>query len=259
MSLITGYAFLPFVMAAGISIFPLTALEGALFAVPGLIAQIMVMQGGSNFGGRSDALGMLWLLVLVAGIAILSGMSQLHFWSEIVNKTSKDPLTGAYNRATGQELMEKYFYLAKRARSPLWILFFDLDNFKSINDKFGHEAGDETLKTLVSSITRSTRNADLLVRWGGEEFLAVIPLSKVENIHTIIRRICRAGSLGQRPDGAPITASVGMSEILTDNTSQLSQLIVLADQRMYRAKKSGKNRVCFGDGEGDITEVGTFG
>jgi diguanylate cyclase len=257
--LATGYLFLPFIMAAGLSMFPLTALEGAVLALPSLLAQAFSLHTQINFGGVSNELGILWLLLLITGIAILAGMSQLHFWSALVNKTSRDPLTGAYNRATGQELMEKYFYLARRAKTPLAVMFFDLDDFKSVNDLYGHEAGDETLKIMTAALGRSTRKMDLVIRWGGEEFLAFMPLSQSEDLDTSIHRVCKQNNLGQRPDGKPITASVGVAEFLTDGPTRLSQFIALADHRMYLAKKSGKNRVCFGDGDDDMTEIGTFG
>ncbi len=257
--LVTGYLFLPFVMAAGISIFPLTVLEGALLALPALLTQIYAMQSTTPLTGSDGSLGIFWLLLLIVAIAILAAVSQLHFWCELVNKTSRDPLTGAYNRAAGQELMDKYFFLARRSDTPLLILFFDLDNFKSVNDLYGHEAGDETLKTMTAALERSTRKVDLVVRWGGEEFLALMPLAEVEDVSTFIRRVCKPNNLGFRPDGKPITASVGVAEFLTDRPSRLSQFIALADQRMYQAKKAGKNRACYGDGKEGMTEVGLFG
>lgn len=257
-NLVTGYAFLPFVMAAGISIFPFTALEGVVMALPGLLAEFFTGHFSLSFHNDPGSYGTLWLLMLIAGVATLAGMSQLHFWIEIISKSSHDPLTRVYNRASGQELMEKYVHMARRNQGPLCLFFFDIDNFKSINDVYGHEAGDETLQTLAQALLRVTRKEDVVVRWGGEEFLVLTPLSRQEDCQAILGRICQHGALGKRPDGFPLTASVGMAELLGDRAESLAQLIALADHRMYRAKKSGKNRVCYGDGEQAMTPGGIF-
>jgi diguanylate cyclase (GGDEF)-like protein/hemerythrin-like metal-binding protein len=258
-NLVTGYAFLPFIMAAGISVFPLSALEGILFALPGLVAEITTGHFSLSFQYDPSNIGFLWLLFLIAGVAILAGMSQLHLWGEIVSKASRDQLTQLYNRATGRELLEKYYLMALRNKTPLALLFFDLDNFKSVNDTYGHEEGDRTLQTMSSALRRGTRQMDLAIRWGGEEFLVLLPLKHVDDTHTLLNRLCRPNGLGTRPDGKPITASVGMAEMTTDRPTCLSSFVALADQRMYRAKQTGKNRICFGDEDAAMTATGTFG
>ncbi|ABK43915.1 diguanylate cyclase [Magnetococcus marinus MC-1] len=256
-SLVTGYAFLPFVMVAGLGVFPLTALEGILFMVPAMAAEIFI--GSNDFGTiSSDAhLGLIWLLALIGGVTLISAMSQLHFFSEIIHKSSHDPLTTAYTRGTGLELMEKYFLLAERSKTPLSLMFIDLDNFKSINDAYGHDRGDEVLKQAASAILTSMRRVDFLVRWGGEEFIAVLPNTKAEEIVYVQDRLADVG-LGLRPDGAPVTASLGLAELISDQAKDLESLIELADKRMYLAKQSGKNRICFGDNEEDMTPSGLF-
>ncbi|MEO5350392.1 MAG: GGDEF domain-containing protein [Magnetococcus sp. YQC-3] len=257
--LATGYAFLPFVMSAGISVFPLTALEGLFLSLPGLAAELATGHFSQVFQAQAGGYGILWLMSLIAGVAVLAAMSQLHFWSTVVTRASRDPLTHASNRASGYELLERYFLMAKRQQSLLAILFFDIDNFKGINDQFGHEAGDEALRSFAAALQRLTRREDLVIRWGGEEFLVVLPLLRGGNAVELMHRICKPSALGTRPDGDPLTASVGMAELSADQPGTLSALIALADARMYRAKKSGKNRVCFADGEEGITPVGIFG
>ncbi|MBF0401797.1 MAG: GGDEF domain-containing protein [Magnetococcales bacterium] len=257
--LATGYAFLPFVMSAGISVFPLTALEGALLSLPGLLAELLTGHFNQVFQAQTGGYGILWLMSLIAGVAVLAAMSQLHFWSTIVIKASRDSLTRACNRAAGYELLERYFVMAKRHRTPLAILFFDIDNFKGINDQFGHEAGDEALRSFAAALHRLTRKEDVVIRWGGEEFLIVLPLLQDGNALELMHRICGPFALGTRPDSRPLTASVGMAELFADRPGTLSALIALADARMYRAKKSGKNRICFADGEDGMTPTGSFG
>lgn len=251
-SMVTGYAFLPFVMVAGLAVFPLTAVEGALFALPSLVVEV----AAGSFGGgllRGDSqLGLVWLFLLIAAVAVLAAMSQLHYLSEIVIKSSHDPLTGAFNRGSGEELLEKYFTLAIRNGTPLALIYIDLDDFKGINDRFGHEAGDEALRGAASAMMKAVRREDLLVRWGGEEFLMVLPHAREQEPATILGRLAEIG-LGRRPDGLPVTASMGQAEFLRDRPESLAELLEVADRRMYRAKREGKNRVCFGDKVRDLS------
>lgn len=250
-SLVTGYAFLPFVMAAGLSVFPLTVLEGVAFALPAFVVQA----ASSIFAGNlivSDAyLGLLWLFMLIAMVAVLAGMSQLHYLTEIITKSAHDPLTKGFNRVAGEELMEKYYLLAKRANTPLTLVFLDLDDFKSVNDRYGHEAGDDLLRNASSAILKAIRREDLLIRWGGEEFLIVLPNTGGHGPASIVKRLGALG-IGLRPDGTPLTASLGQAEHLQDKPADLANLIEIADKRMYRAKRSGKNGVCFGDHDSEF-------
>jgi diguanylate cyclase (GGDEF)-like protein len=250
-SLAAGYAFLPFVMAAGLSVFPLTALEGVAFALPAIGVQVLSGYMGSVLLESDTQLGLVWLLALISAVAVLSGMSQLHYLIEIIIKSSHDHLTNAFNRQAGEELLEKYFLLAQRNRTPLTLIFFDLDKFKSVNDTYGHEAGDKVLRDASTLIATSIRKVDLFIRWGGEEFLVVAPYTSGDRSNALVERIAEAG-LGRRPDGQPVTASMGRAEILADAPETLEQLIEIADKRMYRAKQSGRNRLCFGDGPEDV-------
>lgn len=243
-SLPGGYHLLPFLVAAGLSIFPLTLLEGVLFAIPVILLQwisCVVLAGGL----ASDELGLIWLTILIAAVAVLSGAIQLHYLSEIVTKSAHDPLTNAYNRITGREFMEKYFSLARRNQSPFSVVFVDIDHFKSINDDYGHETGDAMLEQVSGVFTSQLRKEDALIRWGGEEFILALPMSDKAGTAEAIRRLGRVG-LGLRPDGTALTASVGTACNTDDQINDLSALIQLADERMYRAKQGGRNRYCDG-------------
>lgn len=241
--LVAGYSFLPFVIAAGFSVFPLTALEGLIFAIPVVVVQSVASQYGTPFLGADIHIGLLWLLALIVAIAVLSGMSQLHFLSEIIIKTSHDPLTDGFTRATGEELLDKYCALAARNGTSVTLIFFDLDHFKAINDQYGHEAGDSVLQNAGRKVLSVIRREDLFIRWGGEEFLVVMPRGPGDNPFGVISRIAERG-LGLRPDGTPVTASMGVADLVTDRVRDLNALIRLADERMYRAKGAGRNRLC---------------
>lgn len=260
-SLVAGYAFLPFVLVAGLSVFPFTTLEGIALVIPALLLQGVSGAFTHDWLSMEAHFGLLWLLSLIGGVAVLSGMSQLHYLSEIIIKSAHDPLTKVYNRGSGRELLEKYLLLAQRNHSSLTLIFFDLDHFKSVNDRFGHEAGDQVLRDAANALRARTRRVDLLIRWGGEEFVLVMPHEEGSDGDRLARILDRLGAqgLGKRPDGEPLTASVGIAHLEPGQTVALPAFVEQADQRMYRAKQSGRNRVCFGDGEHDITPVGFFG
>jgi diguanylate cyclase (GGDEF)-like protein len=253
-SVVAAYAFLPFILITGLSIFPLTALEGIAFVIPALLVEWVTGAIGGGMVVAEAQMGLIWLMALIGGVAVLSGVSQLHYFSEIIFKLAHDPLTKAFTRSTGGELLEKYFHLSNRNNSPLTLLFFDLDHFKSINDNYGHEAGDDALILFADNLKAISRKVDLVIRWGGEEFLLILPHMDRQETAQALDRLIEQG-LGSRPDGELLTASIGFAEVQSDNPQSLSALIELADQRMYLAKQGGRNRVCFSDSPSDFRSL----
>jgi len=237
-----GYAFLPFVMLAGLSVFPLTAAEGAIFAFPVLLADLCIELAKLSGTSTSAFLGTFWLLLLITTVAILAGMSQLGFMIVMVRQAIRDPLTGCFSRLSGEELLDIQFILSARSQSPLSLAFVDIDNFKSVNDSYGHETGDRVLASVANSMRRTLRTGDMLVRWGGEEFIIIFPNAYCANALEAIER-SRSSGLGTRPDGRPVTVSIGLAERTRDGTGDWRQLVEIADRRMYLAKQGGKDRV----------------
>jgi len=237
-----GYAFLPFVMAAGLSIFPLTAKEGIAFATPILLSEGIVALMQADMLNWSSHLGAFWLLFLIAAVATLAGMSQLSFMSVIVEHGARDPLTGALNRLSGVDLLDFLFHLAVRNKEPLSVVFFDLDNFKKVNDIYGHTEGDRVLARFTTAVKKNLRKSDLLLRWGGEEFVLVLPNTSSQKTMELLARLRHEG-FGLRPDNKPQTASFGVAEYNSDNLTSWNDLVAVADQRMYQAKRAGKDTV----------------
>lgn len=244
----TGYAFLPFVLLAGLSIFPLSLVESVIFAAPILLAQFL--SGVLSWGSMDwpSFAGAFWLLALITGVSTLAGMSQLAFMIAQVRQAIRDPLTGVFSRRSGEETLELQFTIAKRSNAPLSIAFIDLDHFKSVNDNFGHEAGDSVLKLAASTIGKHLRRGDMLVRWGGEEFVLILPNTDMLQARIAMARLRQCG-FGLRPDREPITASIGISELKAEGCDDWRRLVEIADQRMYFAKHHGRNRVCDCDGK----------
>lgn len=235
------YAYLPTIVLGGLAIFPLTALETLGLALPVIATGLLGATSGQSLSLEQHG-GTLWFMTMMLGVAVFSGMSQCHYMATLVLKAMHDPLTGAFTRQSGEEALNLLFRLNAMADKPLTLAFFDLDHFKSINDTWGHEAGDRCLQTLADRIRQGLRRSDLLVRWGGEEFIALLPDTPCANVEILLRRL-RASSLGSRPDGTPLTASIGIADSREDGITAWEQLVQRADQRMYAAKALGRDGV----------------
>lgn len=238
---VTGaYALLPFIVVAGLSVFPLTALE---VFITGIAVMVVVILGAAQqpHFDLAQFINSTWLMIVVLGVSIFSGMSQLHYMISLINQASKDLLTGAFTRRSGEEYLDLQYRIASRTGAPMSILFMDVDKFKSVNDEFGHEQGDMVLKQVAKGLEKCLRRSDQLIRWGGEEFVILLPNTDVEHIIPVIDRLGEL-TLGKRPDGKPVTVSIGASELTTDGCEDWVEMIEKADHRMYEAKKSGRNK-----------------
>ena len=242
------YALMPNIVLAGLAIFPLTAFEVVVFSVPAFAFALLglIMTGETISIDQHGP--MLWLMVLVMGVAMFSGMSQLHYITALVNRAMIDPLTSAYTRRSGGEALDLQFRLSSMKNTPMSVAFFDLDKFKSINDSYGHEEGDKALKTLADKLREGLRRGDILARWGGEEFVAILTDTTPDGAKIMLERL-RSSGFGLRPDGAPMTASIGVAERIADGASDWPQLIELADHRMYEAKRTGRDRAVLPHGQ----------
>lgn len=238
-----GYAFLPFVLMAGLALFPLTLLENLLVAVVLLLAQGIAGYLNWSTLNWPSYVGAFWLLILIAGVTSLACMSQLAFMFALLHQAIRDDLTGIFSRGSGQEILHMQWHTSQRNNSALSLAFIDLDHFKEINDRFGHSRGDQALRSASQQIQSCMRSSDSLVRWGGEEFLLIMPDTDMTRARQALERLCRNG-FGSRPDGTPLTASIGVAERYYDRIDQPQALLEQADQRMYRAKAAGRNRIC---------------
>lgn len=245
-----AYSLLPLIVVAGLSLFPLTVLEVVL-ASTGVFGAVMLGAAiGPGLSGE-DLIKGVWLVGLVIGASCLSCMSQLNYMVTLVAQAIKDPLTGAFNRRSGSETLDLQFQISCRAELPLTVAFIDVDNFKRINDTFGHETGDDVLRDLADTLKACLRQSDQLVRWGGEEFVIIMPNSNVSGFIQVLERL-RAVGLGKTPDGHVITASIGVSERMGDDCHDWDKLIDVADRRMYTAKSTGKNKCVTPGGEHQV-------
>jgi len=157
-----------------------------------------------------------------------------------------DALTGLANRRAMQERGRVEVKLAKRTSSTVSVILVDLDHFKDINDRYGHEAGDAALITIAAVLKGALRETDALGRWGGEEFIAVLPATAAAGAKEVAERmrLAIAGvSFPGIPDRATISLGVASSQEIDDPVDEWDLLVKEADQRLYRAKREGRNRV----------------
>lgn len=250
-----GYLFAPIAMAAILSIFPLTTGESVLLAASLVPVSLLPITMWSGLFATTSPMAVVLLLVLVAAISAIASLSQLNFLISLVEKSATDGLTGAMTRKFGERMLETMFAISQRKDTALSVLFLDLDRFKSLNDRFGHSTGDEVLRSVVASIRAVARRQDVLVRWGGEEFVLIMPETNGVQIEGFISRLAQAG-MGVAPDGVAITASMGAAERMSDKADLWSVLVEAADRRMYAAKEAGRNGYA---GPSGATASGVFG
>jgi diguanylate cyclase (GGDEF)-like protein len=244
------YGLLPFVMVAGLTLFPLTLVEFLAYAIP-LFLVTLVSSYPQTADEIPQAVSTMWLLILILGVAVFSSLSQLRYMLSQVSRASYDVLTGMLTRRAGIDVLDLQFRLASMSGASMSTLYFDLDYFKEINDNYGHEMGDQVLKTASQQICKNVRKGDSVIRWGGEEFVVVLPTAGPHEANDVVNRIISAG-VGERPDGKPVTASIGVSELQADRMNDWKSQVELADHRMYTAKTSGRARCIGVDGKAMI-------
>jgi diguanylate cyclase (GGDEF)-like protein len=152
-----------------------------------------------------------------------------------------DTLTGLANRTLFYKIAEKYLYLAKRNNNILGLMFIDVDNFKIINDRFGHKTGDKVIVEVAKMLKKSTRRSDIVARYGGDEFLILLSdIKEYNNYKYIASKIANMDNKTTAPDGSEIaiSLSIGVSFYPRDGSS-IDELISKADRAMYIVKSLG--------------------
>ncbi len=167
-----------------------------------------------------------------------------HANEKIRQSAIMDDLTGAFNRSRMMEILQREKSLADRGRSPFTLCLFDLDNFKHVNDTYGHLAGDMVLRVLIHEISENIRDQDYLARYGGEEFIIILAYTEMEEAFACAERLKDMASKLKYPglpDDFGITISMGIARYRPRES--IDSLIGRADAALYRAKAGGKNRI----------------
>jgi len=166
---------------------------------------------------------------------------QYIYSQELLHLSNTDPLTGVYNRAKLNEELDKLIELSRRYKTPFSFVIFDFDDFKSINDTYGHLTGDEVLKETIKIIYQSIRKNDILARWGGEEFVLLLPNTSREQSIEMTKRLNGIIAANTYDNVSGITCSFGLASYEEDDTSDT--LMSRADKLLYIAKNEGKNKI----------------
>lgn len=188
----------------------------------------------------------LFNVVLLQGEAALKN---LELFEEVKSLAIRDGLTGLYNYRHFWELLAHEVEQSRRYETPLSLLFLDLDNFKVINDTLGHSQGDAVLKTLADYLQDALRQADVICRYGGEEFVVLLPKAPLDQAMRLAERLRRKISelvipLPERD--LRFTVSIGVARLTPGMDGE--SLVNAADAAMYQAKQAGKNQVCGPEG-----------
>ncbi len=183
--------------------------------------------------------------VLLEGIVLdISDRKALE--NELEEMATRDPLTGLFNRREMSKVLEEELERARRYQRPMALLWIDFDHFKDVNDTFGHAAGDSVLRSISRLLLASVRSVDSIGRFGGEEFVIVLPEMDLDEAQDTAERLRRKVAEEPQPLGngeaVPLTISVGVA-VYPDHGQSASTLCAAADKAMYLAKERGRNCV----------------
>jgi diguanylate cyclase (GGDEF)-like protein len=175
-----------------------------------------------------------------------TALSNAALVSHIHEESITDPLTGAYNRRGWSDLGQREVARVHRSGHPMSVVMLDIDHFKSINDTWGHTLGDEVLISLVSRVEANLRDIDILGRYGGEEFIVLLPETDhraAVQVAERLRSTIAATPIIAQPQQLSITISLGIVTLSPEEPTTFEQLTEMADTALYQAKRTGRNRL----------------
>jgi diguanylate cyclase (GGDEF)-like protein len=211
----------------------------------------------SNAYGRRTVIAAILTLLIAIGLAIRFARPVARTFGQLSDQAQHDPLTGLANRRALDARLEEELERARRHGTHLGLVLIDVDDFKHFNDDYGHQCGDDVLRTFAALLAGSLRELDLAGRFGGEEFALVLPGTPVEGACVLAEQIRKSLELLELegPAGEPlrITASFGAAAFPTCATS--GELIAAADEAVYGAKRRGKDQVVGAGGESPATRT----
>jgi diguanylate cyclase (GGDEF)-like protein len=210
---------------------------------------------------RSDDVARVWadnelLLLHTVADQLAVAANQAHLFAQMQQQALTDALTGCYNRRSFELQLERDLHLATRMRQPLSLIMVDFDNFKGVNDKAGHEAGDIALRMLADNLRAELRAVDTAARFGGDEFVIILPQATPEGAMIVAERLRSRVEQMVVPGFGRVTSSLGVATF-PNHASSRDTLVVAADRALYSSKNSGRNRVSFAEPSFPIEEEPT--
>lgn len=225
-----------------------------------MVLRVHTLQEGvsGDFGSISIALALLWALftamLLISWLVIRRMVSNMYSLQHSLQwQAWHDPLTRLNNRGALFERAKALAAECRQQKIPFSVIQLDLDHFKSINDRFGHQAGDKVLCHTAGLIARALRSSDVAGRVGGEEFCVVLPGATTQQAAEVAERIRAYISskeiLVKKSTTTRISASMGVSSTEENDNFDFEQLQSIADAHLYLAKQQGRNQVVWRDGD----------
>jgi diguanylate cyclase (GGDEF)-like protein len=184
--------------------------------------------------------------IIEAAAALLAvSIKNAQLFREVKDNSVKDSLTGCFTRAHALEMVDAELRRARRSQTPVSLIMFDLDHFKDVNDRYGHLCGDAVLSAVGKRMKEVLRGSDLKCRYGGEEFLVLLPETPLHGARRVAETLRR--EIAERPvpwagEALTVTASFGLAQTLPGEVN-VQAVIARADQALYRAKDDGRNCV----------------
>jgi diguanylate cyclase (GGDEF)-like protein len=191
---------------------------------------------------RSEGLKQLAIFTQSLAVALHNALEH----EQLQKLAALDPLTGILNRRFGMVRLHEEYSRSVRRDVPLAVLMFDIDHFKQVNDTYGHVAGDRVLRNITRMIRQGIREGDILLRYGGEEFMVILPGASKADAYTIaerVRHIIRENTTTYGENQISVTISIGLDSMPETTISSEQDLITNADEALYRSKDSGRDKV----------------
>jgi len=242
-----GYGLFPFIVMAQIALFPLPLLHAAALGLAVLGARTAAaLVSGAELGHA--AIGDLWLGALLLAVVTWAAGTQFSLLLSLIRArrdASHDALTGLANRRAAVERLLAEIARADRNGQPLSLLMLDLDHFKAVNDRWGHSVGDLVLVETARILRSELRGADLGARFGGEEFLAILPATDAEAAQHVAERIRlrTQDCVVKAENGEAVRVTISIGTAARSGTESAGELVARADAALYLAKRGGRNRV----------------
>ncbi|MDQ1484939.1 MAG: hypothetical protein QOJ62_632 [Actinomycetota bacterium] len=215
------------VALAGLSYLALASFAGCFLALSAARVHVALIIAGASAGMLACGVGHLTLVWIVIAVAVVAAAEVLgHLFAQLRSQAATDPLTGLANRTSFRAAAEREMGMATRSRAPLTLVLIDLDDFKSVNDTRGHSAGDILLIELAAAWLSELRGADLLARYGGDEFALLLPDATIAGAECVLSRLRASHAMRW-------SAGVAVWEM----GATVDQLFESADHDLYRAKR----------------------
>jgi diguanylate cyclase (GGDEF)-like protein len=224
---------------------PTTAATALVVPVVATAAALGVLVAGTQAPLSKLAVALAAVTLLAAATRTQVAFRQLAHMADLQRVAALDPLTGVYNRRFGLHRLTEEFGRSIRSSDPLGVLMLDLDHFKAVNDTYGHLVGDRVLQAVVRATQQILREGDVLLRYGGEEFIIVLPGAGRDDLVKMAERVRRAvaeAEITEAGQRIPVTVSIGGSGLPNKNATNPQELIGVADVALYTSKETGRDR-----------------